>query len=103
MLIFDTIVAFFLIRHPVHPKRVLDMSISWPLNLNKRPCFCTAANRREVPKAAADQAYSITSSAMASRDGGTVRPSTLSVVRLSTVSYCTGMSGGFSPLRMRST
>src|SRR4029077_9228837 len=51
--------------------------------------------------------HSITSSARASSDGGTVRPSALAVFRLITSSYlvgaCTGRSAGFSPLRMRST
>src|SRR6516225_5945744 len=51
--------------------------------------------------------YSITSSARASSDGGTDRPSAFAVFRLITSSYlvgaCTGMSEGFSPLRMRST
>src|SRR5262249_13070373 len=51
--------------------------------------------------------YSMTSSARVSRDGGTVRPSALAVLRLITSSYlfgaCTGRSAGFSPLRMRST
>src|SRR5258708_7101450 len=51
--------------------------------------------------------YSITSSARASSEGGTVRPSALAVLRLMTSSYFTGAwtgrSPGFSPLRMRST
>ena len=51
--------------------------------------------------------HSITSSARASSDGGTVRPSALAVLRLITSSYVvgawTGISAGFSPLRMRST
>src|SRR5215831_21427913 len=51
--------------------------------------------------------YSITSSARARTDGGTVMPSAFAVLRLMTSSYfvgaCTGMSAGFSPLRMRST
>jgi hypothetical protein len=51
--------------------------------------------------------YSITSSARASTEGGTVSPIALAVLRLITVSYlvgvCTGRSAGFSPLRMRST
>jgi hypothetical protein len=51
--------------------------------------------------------YSITSSALASKVGATVSPSTLAVLRLMTSSYlvgaCTGSSAGFSPLRMRST
>src|SRR5215475_10448601 len=51
--------------------------------------------------------HSITSSATASSDGGTSRPSAFAVLRLMTSSYlvgaCTGRSAGFSPLRMRST
>ena len=51
--------------------------------------------------------YSITASARASTAGGIVKPSALAVLRLITRSYlvgaCTGMSAGFSPLRMRST
>src|SRR3974390_1977923 len=50
--------------------------------------------------------YSIKSSARDSSDCGTDRPSALAVLRLITSSYlvgaCTGMSAGFSPLRMRS-
>ena len=70
--------------------------------------------RRERPRRrAAEQRdelaplHSITSSARASSDGGTSRPSALAVLRLMTSSYlvgaCTGKSAGFSPLRMRST
>jgi hypothetical protein len=55
-------------------------------------------------RAASD--HSITSSARASSDGGTSRPSALAVLRLSTSSYlvgrCTGRLAGFSPLRIRS-
>jgi hypothetical protein len=51
--------------------------------------------------------HSITSSARASSDGGTVRPSALAVLRLIASSYlfgaCTGRSAGFSPFKMRST
>src|SRR5262249_627611 len=51
--------------------------------------------------------HSITSSARASKVGGTVRPSAFAVLRLSTKSYligvCTGRAVGLSPLRMRST
>jgi hypothetical protein len=57
---------------------------------------------RFVPIADIAPAYSITSSARASSDGGTVRPSALAVLRLITsylVGACTGMSAGFSPLR----
>src|SRR5215472_13489673 len=51
--------------------------------------------------------YSITSSAPASSDCGTVSPSAFAVLRLMTSSYLvgawTGNSAGFSPLRTRST
>src|SRR5262245_60066733 len=51
--------------------------------------------------------HSITSSARASKVSGTMRPSALAVLRLTTSTYlfgfCTGRSAGFSPLRMRST
>src|SRR5262249_21838637 len=51
--------------------------------------------------------HSITSSARASRVGGTSRPRAFAVLRLITSSYfvgtCTGRSAAFSPLRMRST
>jgi hypothetical protein len=51
--------------------------------------------------------HSITSSARASKVGGTSRPSAFAVLRLMTNSYlvgaCTGRSAAFSPLRMRST
>src|SRR5262249_49753238 len=51
--------------------------------------------------------HSITSSARASSVGGTVRPSSFAVLKLTNSSYlvgaCTGRSAGFSPLRMRST
>src|SRR5262249_18588700 len=47
--------------------------------------------------------YSITSSARASTEGGTVRPSVLALLRLITnwtfVAWMTGRSAGFSPLR----
>jgi hypothetical protein len=53
------------------------------------------------------QAYSITSSASTKIVRGTVRPSALAVLRLTTISYftgnCTGRSLGFAPRRMRST
>src|SRR6266516_1920518 len=59
-----------------------------------------------VPSTAhALQLHSITSSASASSDGGTVRPSALAVLRLMTNSYCAarqiGKSAGFAPLRIR--
>src|SRR5262249_10473540 len=64
---------------------------------------CRAAKQRDEGAAP----HSITSSARASSESGTVRPSALAVLRLITNSYlvgaCTGRSAGFSPLRMRST
>ena len=51
--------------------------------------------------------YSIISSARVSRDGETVSPSALAVLRLMTRRYfvgaCTGRLAGFSPFKMRST
>src|ERR1700730_2508011 len=53
------------------------------------------------------QLYSITSSALASSDGGTVRPSALAVFRLMVksnfVGCTTGSSAGVSPFRIRPT
>src|SRR5262245_43545239 len=70
----------------------------------KRPCRRHAAEQRDE---LAPPYHSITSSARASSDGGTSRPSAFAVARLITSSYfvgaCTGRSDGFSPLRMRST
>src|SRR4051794_31365124 len=57
---------------------------------------------RELPPS-----HSITSSACTRSKVGTVRPSALAVLTLSTVAnlvgVCTGRSAGLSPLRMRST
>jgi hypothetical protein len=56
---------------------------------------------------ATSRPYSITSSAVASRVGGTVKPRALAVVRLMTsskvVGSSTGMSPGFAPRRILST
>ena len=69
-------------------------------------------NVRFVPKADMSNcskmaAYWITSSAVICMICGTVRPSTLAVLRLMTsstfVGCCTGSSAGFSPLWIRST
>ena len=58
-------------------------------------------------KSGHSSSYSITSLAVASSEGGTVRPSALAVLRLIASSFlvgaCTGRSAAFSPLRMRST
>src|SRR6478672_6150602 len=61
----------------------------------ERPRRCRAAEQHdELPPL-----HSITSSARAISDGGTVRPSVLAVLRLITSSYlvgaCTGRSAGF--------
>src|SRR5262245_29137454 len=87
---------------------------------NRGECFLSAATagllraRRQLPRrCAAEQRderaafHSITSSARASRVGGTSRPIALAALWLITSSYlvgaCTGRSAGFSPLRIRST
>src|SRR5215472_3049556 len=68
------------------------------------PSRCRSAKQ---PDELAARDHSITSSARASRVGGTSRPSALAVLRLITNSYFvgawTGRSAGFSPLRIRST
>src|SRR6516162_7627564 len=74
---------------------------TWLLRVRRnRPRRRAAEQRDEVPAL-----HSITSSAMASRLGGMVRPSALAVltlmISLNFVSCCTGSSDGFSPLRMR--
>src|SRR5262249_32975825 len=68
----------------------------------QRPCRRDTNKRDELAPP-----HSITSSARASSDCGTVRSSAFAVLRLITNSYlvgaCTGRSAGFSPLRIRST
>src|SRR5437899_5513506 len=63
----------------------------------RSPCL-KGANRRH------HSIHSITSSAVASNDAGTVSPSSLAVLRLRTNSNCvgciTGISAGFAPLRI---
>jgi hypothetical protein len=72
---------------------------------SRRPKTCTLPDLSRCSKLSS--LYSMTSSARASTAGGIVRPRALAVLRLITKSYlvgaCTGMSAGFSPLRMRST
>jgi hypothetical protein len=79
------------------------------------PCAGHKLKRREWPRRrrAADQRdelaplHSITSSARASKVGGTSSPSALAVLRLMTssnlVGASTGKSAGFAPRSMRST
>jgi hypothetical protein len=65
------------------------------------------ADQRDEIAAVRPRAHSITSSARASRAGGTSRPSALAVLRLMTssnfVGCSTGMSAGFAPRRILST
>src|SRR5262245_38270383 len=81
---------------PPHPLGLLRMRRERPRR------GCAAEQRDELAPL-----HSITSSARASKLSGTMRPSALAVLRLTTSSYlvgaCTGRSAGFSPLRMRST
>src|SRR5262245_5518331 len=95
-----------------------ELSIFFPRSAAEEPnhrdrrllCAC---GERPRHGGAAEQRYelaaphSITSSARASSDDGTSRPSALAVLRFTTSSYlvgaCTGRSAGFSPFRMRST
>ena len=67
----------------------------------ERPRCCRAAEQRDELAAL----HSITSSAMASSDGGTVRPNMRAVVLLMTssnlVDCTTGKSPGFAPLSTR--
>src|SRR6516225_2332969 len=67
-------------------------------------CFVPKADKVHCSKIVR---YSITSSARAISDCGTVSPSAFAVLRLIINSYfvgaCTGRSAGFSPLRIRST
>src|SRR5262249_2543447 len=68
----------------------------------RRPCRRTPEPHDELPPS-----HSITSSATASRLGGTVMPSALAIFMLITssnlVGCITGKSEGLSPLRMRPT
>src|SRR5262249_6483504 len=74
-------------------------------------CACRQRPRRRCATEQRDELapphHSITSSARARREGGTVRPSALAVVRLMTrsnlVGCSTGRSAGFAPRRILST
>src|SRR6516164_496965 len=69
----------------------------------ERPCHRPATEQSDEVA----PPHSITSSARASREGGTVRPAAFAafrlIIRLYLVGACTGRSAGFSPLRIRST
>src|SRR5262245_31151483 len=75
-----------------------QLSVSEPESLITDYAHCSERH-------AAMHGYSRTSSARASSDGGTSRPSAFAVFMLITRSYlvgaCTGRSAGLSPLRMR--
>src|SRR5262245_14530960 len=72
---------------------------------SQRPRHRRAAEERDEPASLHRCNHSITSSAMASRPGGKLRPNALAVLRLITNSNLldcmTGRSAGFSPLRIR--
>src|SRR5262249_62353165 len=82
----------------------MDISDDWNSRLlrprRERPRGRAAEQRDELASP-----YSITSSAVASSAGGTVRPSALAVLRLinsaTFVASSTGRSAGFSPWRIR--
>ena len=98
----------------IAPHRTTDLGFlwNWPLRsvamsaLPPEADMCSAKSHVCL-KADIPPSHSITSSAVARSDCGTVRPSALAVLRLMTssnlVGACTGRSAGFSPLRMRST
>jgi hypothetical protein len=77
-----------------HRRRVLALPI------------CAKTGREQVQQTTCTvRRYSIASSARASNESGTVRPSALAVFRLmyiaTLVACCTGRSAGLSPLRIR--
>jgi len=90
------------------PLDVADGSFASDQSTQRLPRMSASlkADTRE-PKRSLASVYSITSSARASIDDGTLRSRDLAVFRLITRSYlagaCTGRFVGFSPLRMRST
>src|SRR5262249_13377380 len=70
---------------------------------SQRPCDCGTADERDEVAAP----HSITSSARASKGGGTSMPGDFAVLRLMTSSYlvgaCTARSAGFPPFNIRLT
>src|SRR5258708_6072486 len=105
-------------RHPVqelqiggtgactHKSRTLtDLAMSaLPSEADIRASLQPVCFVPEADSCSATRRYSITSSARASNEGGTVRPSALAVLRLITSSYLvgcsTGRSEGLVPLRI---
>jgi hypothetical protein len=94
---------------PRMPSRRRVTDPNRPLGLIADPSVHAPPNRPSSPVrvrglAQGETGQSITSSARASKDCGTVRPSALAVVRLITssnfVGRLTGKSAGFAPLRM---
>src|SRR5262249_16248940 len=97
---------------PVHLKNMLRQVQSDRRNLAHGWLPFAAVSIRQqfgtqMPQGGHPPHHSITSSAATSTPGGTVKPSVLAVLRLTTVSYlvgvCTGRSAGLTPRRMRST
>src|SRR5262245_44726446 len=88
-------------RESRHPQTVMSA-------VPPKADMCGAARDvRYGPIADMGQVYSITSSALACNDNGTVRPRVLAVLRFmmswNFAGCCTGRSVGVSPLRMRFT
>ena len=88
------------------PRSVMNSRLFIPAKLHSHlPDSLSALIPRGQHRPAAKSLHSITSSAVASSDGGTVRPSIRAVWALMTSSNLlactTGKSAGFAPLRMR--
>src|SRR5262249_18056600 len=99
----ETRLSFRIVRSLSHEGADPPHAIGLPRARRERPRGSRSAEQRDERAAP----HSITSSARASKVGGTSRPSTLAVLRLIISSYlvgaCTGRSAAFSPFRMRST
>ena len=99
----------FSIKEREQPRGILTERLSFRVHHRHRRLLCSR-RRRPRRRRAAEQRdeltalHSITSSAAASSLSGTVRPSALAVLRLSTnsnlVDRTTGRSAGLSPLRI---
>src|SRR5262249_21914909 len=93
-------------HHRPSPSRIARGKRNHP---RRRPStdFCNKICHFRTHAAQQQGVYSITSSARASKVGGTVMPSALAVLRLITSSYlvgcCTGRSAGLAPLSILST
>ena len=76
-------------------------------DIDQHACDVRFVPKADIVRCGEIRRYSITSSARASRDWGTDKPSAFAVFRLMASSYLfgasTGKSAGFSPRNMRST